>query len=108
MDKVKQSMKDKVPEIERSLDLVRHLQERQVCYNASKPPVSCIPVKRRSEIYLEAGPTVVMLPKTIPLLTLRTRLSPGFACRTCLCFLCFVPGMCFVRDGLAEAFCRTT
>lgn len=30
MDKVKQSMKDKVPEIERSLDLVRHLQERQV------------------------------------------------------------------------------
>eukprot|EP00904_Undaria_pinnatifida_P013212 jgi/Undpi1/9020/HiC_scaffold_26.g11480.m1 len=29
MDKVKQSMKDKVPEIERSLDLVRHLQERQ-------------------------------------------------------------------------------
>ncbi|CAM9335575.1 unnamed protein product [Laminaria digitata] len=29
MDKAKQSMKDKVPEIERSLDLVRHLQERQ-------------------------------------------------------------------------------
>lgn len=31
MDKAKQSMKDKVPEIERSLDLVKHLQERQVC-----------------------------------------------------------------------------
>ncbi|CAN0549982.1 unnamed protein product [Ectocarpus sp. 8 AP-2014] len=30
MDKAKQSMKDKVPEIERSLELVRHLQERQV------------------------------------------------------------------------------
>ncbi|CAM9819097.1 unnamed protein product [Ectocarpus sp. 6 AP-2014] len=29
MDKAKQSMKDKVPEIERSLELVRHLQERQ-------------------------------------------------------------------------------
>ncbi|CAN0091561.1 unnamed protein product [Scytosiphon promiscuus] len=29
MDKVKQSMKDKVPEIERSLELVKHLQERQ-------------------------------------------------------------------------------
>lgn len=30
MDKAKQNMKDKVPEIERSLELVRHLQERQV------------------------------------------------------------------------------
>ncbi|CAM9711920.1 unnamed protein product [Pylaiella littoralis] len=29
MDRAKQSMKDKVPEIERSLDLVKHLQERQ-------------------------------------------------------------------------------
>ena len=35
MDKVKQSMKDKVPEIERSLDLVRHLQERQVNMDVS-------------------------------------------------------------------------
>lgn len=33
MDRVKQTMKDKVPEIERSLDLVRHLQERQVIPN---------------------------------------------------------------------------
>lgn len=30
LDKVKQNMKEKVPEIERSLELVRHLQERQV------------------------------------------------------------------------------
>lgn len=30
MDKVKQSMKEKVPEIKRSLELVKHLQERQV------------------------------------------------------------------------------
>lgn len=30
MDRIKQSMKEKVPEIERSLELVRHLQERQV------------------------------------------------------------------------------
>lgn len=30
MERAKQNMKDKVPEIERSLDLVRHLQERQV------------------------------------------------------------------------------
>lgn len=29
MDRIKQSMKEKVPEIERSLELVRHLQERQ-------------------------------------------------------------------------------
>lgn len=30
MDKAKQSMKEKVPEIKRSLELVKHLQERQV------------------------------------------------------------------------------
>ena len=30
MDKIKQSMKEKVPEIKRSLELVKHLQERQV------------------------------------------------------------------------------
>lgn len=30
MEKVKQSMKEKVPEIKRSLELVKHLLERQV------------------------------------------------------------------------------
>lgn len=35
LDKVKQTMKEKVPEIERSLVLVRHLQERQVTVDRS-------------------------------------------------------------------------
>ena len=35
MDKAKQSMKVKVPEIERSLELVKHLQQRQVMQQAA-------------------------------------------------------------------------
>lgn len=49
MDRIKQNMKDKVPEIERSLDIVRHLQDRQV--RARRAAIGAATVSRWLMIY---------------------------------------------------------